>query len=268
MDPGADLAPDLAFPLDPAHLTESPLSLIAVVGETVVAKFLANISPGGHLSFWAPSFRDDVDEATRSACAVAFLDACLAHAQTRPGLHYLETQPVDSLPEFVWWQEILEQAGYEDVASANIYFHDLQPENLVPNLAMALQFQKIAQVPPQVIETLFAEVATDTGDRGAKANPASAGERLAALSQSEFLAFDPSLWEVAFFNGEPIAYIFVSRQHPVPGEGMPDFILEVGVAPAARGLGVGRTLVRRALHEAVARQATGMLARIDDANLA
>lgn len=192
----------------------------------------------GRLAVWSVDYRDgpvpDV--------ADALLDHVVQHAgQAR----WVEAQPAYDTAHLDAWRAALGRAGLVHVATADVWRRE------APAPASEVWTVPSREV-PGALEALLAHSLTHTLDRARADEPSSAAEFAAELRRIAGPDADGETWRVLSDEVGPVAYALGAGAH----------VLELGVAPRARGRGLGRAV----LTDLLSRLSTPVTSLIDRDN--
>ncbi|MCP4247265.1 MAG: GNAT family N-acetyltransferase [bacterium] len=239
------------------YLERRSLGLAGVWGayaeERLVSATMLIVSPGRLGAVHVPPGRPN-DAQTRAT--VALLDALQRHAWDA-SLAMLQTLLT---PQQNRWAAAFEQAGFDFLAE--LCYLDRTVDDPVPVVARPPGLSFVTFAPESRLLFLRALQATY---RDSLDCPRLAGirrvEDVLATHQATGVV-DPQLWEVALINGQPVGILLLAGVHERP-------MLEVvymGVAPEARGRGVGDAIMARAVERTRQGDGRSLTLAVDSTN--
>jgi mycothiol synthase len=228
--------------------------LAARTGGRVVGAVLIQLHPGAAAAVWPPGVepghdRGGVADVLARAAADRLREAGVKQAQALlPPAERDRARP-------------LEAAGFRHITRLSFLCRPVPaaggPPPFDPDRS-PLRFTPAAGAPPAFAATLMATY------EGTLDCPELNGGRTAAeiLAGYRAAAADPPDWSLAAAGGEPVGVVLLA---PGPRPGVAE-LSYLGLAPAARGRGLGRELVRFALGRAAASAAEWLTLSVDVRN--
>ncbi|MFN3431955.1 MAG: GNAT family N-acetyltransferase [Candidatus Sericytochromatia bacterium] len=262
-DPAAAAAQIRAFVTD----TPNGALLAAMDGDRALARL--QVCPVGAcgLGLFAIGGREGEDDQALARAADALLSRAIAIGRDTPGVRYLETDLPSAMPHAALWRDAMARAGVSEVAVSHTYALDLGDGDRPAGPARTLVCRPAGPLAPEALVAIYAATYEGTADESHRLSPESFAVRLERLRAIPVLAPDGSGWRVAFEGDRPLGLVFASPEAPPHGDPANGWIVEIGIAPAARGRGLGRALLETGLAALAERGVRRVLARIDDRNL-
>ena len=214
----------------------------------VRAKIGGYITKSGRLTFWAIHHREGERLRTRRKLTRLLLGSCVERALTTPLVRFIETKPAHDSPDLKVLLPELLRAELHEVAASHLYTLELAglpPPESAP--ALALERRPCQELPPEYLSSLFEASQEGTLDRVQRESPLSAQQTLEELREWAGLAASTPLWSIAFLDNKAVGFALcgvAGSPNANPDEAT---IVELGVIPDARRMGIATWLVRQTL---------------------
>jgi RimJ/RimL family protein N-acetyltransferase len=237
----------------------------AVEGDRPVARAqLAPVGTCGHALF-AVGFQDGLSDAEARRAADVLARHAVALARGAAGSRYLEMDVPEFAPLPGCWRSALEASGVPAIAETVTYALEA-PERVEDPGGLALA--PVETLSRERVVAAYEAAYADTTDRSHRSTPESFATRFERLTQIQLLTPDRGGWLVATEAGAPVGLVFASLEQAPFGRPDQGWIVEIGVAPGARGRGLSARLLAAGVGSLARSGARRVVSRIDVENVA
>jgi GNAT superfamily N-acetyltransferase len=229
--------------------------LVVVEGEQVVAATWAQPSPGKSAALWPPEWerkRPKDAQVTEAALVAKAAQACDAAGVAM-------TQTLFEVSDDVRIASVL-KAGYYKVATLQYLGRSIRGADRKANADDLLTYEPHSPREHGRLKRLLTATYIDSLDCPGLETYRDLDDVLAGYRATGI--YDPRHWLLASCEGEDVGVVLVAEH---PGTDQAELIY-MGLAPGARGRGLGMRLVQQAIAEAAAIGVDQLMVAVDDGN--